>query len=107
MNTTGRVTMTKALIAAIFLSSAPIQDVRVFHYIQPTEVISYDRYAFLVPTRLVNTLHIRVVDDRTVVVPEDTWTTPKAPVPYIEYWDCPWKQTAQQCVAIISMLQQE
>ncbi len=98
--------MTKALIAAIFLSQALIQDVRIFHD-QPMEVISYDRGAFLVPSKRINTIHIRAADRRSVVVPKDPWNTPKAPVPYVEYWDCPWRQTAQQCVAIYSMLQQE
>jgi hypothetical protein len=98
--------MTKVLIAAIFLSQAPIQDARVFHS-QPMETINYDRGAFLVPARRIDTIHIHTVDDRTVVVPKDDWSTPKAPVVYFQYWDCPWKQTAQQCVAITSMLQQE
>jgi hypothetical protein len=99
--------MTKALIAAIFLSQAPIQDVRVFHTDPPMEVINYDPNDLLVPSRRVNTIHIRRFDSRTVVVSKDAWNTPKAPVPYYEYWDCPWKQTAQQCVAIYSLIQQE
>ena len=69
----------------------------------------------LVTPRRVNTSHIRHVDNNPfsgargldIHLARESFTTPKAPVPYYEYWDCPWKQTAQQCVAIISMLQQE
>src|SRR5258708_10205089 len=96
--------MTKGLIAAIYLSQAPIQDIRVFHDTQPTEVINYDRGAFLVLSKRINTIHIRVTPRRSVVVPKDSWNTSKAPVPYFEYWNCPWGQTAQQCVAIYSLL---
>lgn len=87
------------LIAAIFLSLAPIQAVKVFH--------EYDTNMVTVPVRYINTQHIRVAGDGAVVVSEDKWFTPKAPVPYAEFWNCRYRQTAQQCVAIESMLQGE
>ena len=104
--------MTKALITAIFLSQAPIQDVHVFQHtytfnIGPTEVINYDPNAFLVPAKRVNTIHIRGAGNRPVVVSTD-WYTQKPPIPYSFFWNCPFEgQTAQQCIAIHAMLQQE
>lgn len=89
--------MTKALITAIFLSQVPIQDLRVFHTQTALEFITYGNPVY---TRRVDTFHIRRSVDNTVVVPQP-------PIPYSEYWDCSWGQTAQQCVAITSMLQQE
>src|SRR5882762_47271 len=37
----------------------------------------------------------------------DEWETPKAPVPYYEFWDNPFAQTAQQMIAICAMLEQD
>lgn len=90
--------MIKTLIAALFLSQAPIQAMRVLH----------DNHSdVLVPVRWTNTVHIRSASLSAVVVSEDTWYTKKAPIPYWEYWACPFGQTAQQCVAIYSLLEQK
>lgn len=91
--------MTKALIAVIYLSSALIQDIRVMH--------EYDTPSVTVPVRYISSQHISVAYDGAVVVSEDRWFTKKAPVLYWQYWNCRWRQTAQQCVAIESMLQDE
>lgn len=37
----------------------------------------------------------------------DDWMAPKEPVPYHEFWENPFGQTAQQMVAICSMLEEE
>lgn len=95
--------MTKSLIAAIFLSYAPIQDVRVFH--EQATIVEYMNAELDLYTRRVHTIHIHMSSDRTVVV-EDGWYSQKEPVPYYQFWDCPWQQTAQQCVAIESLLEQ-
>lgn len=99
--------MIKSLIVALFLSQAPIQDVRVFHE-RPTNVIDYiladlDKRS----AKRVHTIHISGARSFTIDLVREDFTTPKAPVPYWQFWDCPWRQTAQQCVAITSMLQQE
>lgn len=93
--------MTKSLIAAIFLSYAPIQDYRVFH--NPSTIMEYINAELSLDTKRVHTIHIHMSNDRTVVVEED-WYSQKPPIPYVEFWDCPWQQTAQQCVAIYSIL---
>lgn len=95
--------MIKTLITTIFLSQAPIQDVRVFH-VQP---ITWEFINDRLNTRRVHTFHIRSTDDRTRLVPDDGWDTPKASVPYYWYWDNQLNQTAQQMIAIESMLEQE
>lgn len=97
--------MTKGLIVAIFLSQSPIQDVRVFHE-QPT-IVDYLAYELTLNARRVNLSHVHRVADGAVVVSENRWYTPKAPIPYASFWNCPRRQTAQQCVAIESYLQHE
>lgn len=97
--------MIKTLVSAIFLSQALMQDVRVFHErAQQVEYINYGNPSY---TRRVNTFNIRAADNSTVVVPQDGWATPKAPIPYYWYWDNNLNQTAQQLIAILSMLDQE
>jgi hypothetical protein len=101
--------MTKAVIAAIFLSQAPIQDLRVFRE-QATTVdyinaeVRLDYYS-----RRVDTIHIHRPAVRPSVVPKaEAWYQQKPPVPYWFFWTCNFEgQTAQQCVAIHSMLEQE
>lgn len=90
--------MTKGLILAFFLSQAAILDVRTIH--EPAQLVEYDHDPLY--TRRVNTLHIRRTPDR------DPWTTQGSPVPYWFYWTCEFPgQTAQQCIAIYSVLEQE
>lgn len=107
--------MIKTLIAAIFLSQAliaseagsrsfaPIQDVRVF-----SERAQHVQYVSEDDIRWLNNIHRRRLSDVAVVVSEDRWYTPKPPIPYWLFWACAFKgQTAQQCVAIHSMLSEE
>lgn len=96
--------MTKGLIAAIYLSQTLIQNVPAFH--TPTSMAEYINADLDLGTRYINTYHFRVTDDRTMVVTKDEWYTYRTPVSYYQFWDCPWKQTAQQCVAIMSVIQQ-
>lgn len=88
--------MTKVLITAIYLSQA---------LIQVASATTGDWYGSPNNPRRINTIHVYALDPRTVVVAKDSWNTPKAPVPYWEFWDCQWRQTAQQCVAIYSLLE--
>lgn len=107
--------MTKVLITAIFLSQAPIQDLRVFHEPASTMVdINYD-HSFLIEPRRVAANHVRRRDNNPFrgarsmdidLVRED-FTTKKAPVPYAGPWANSMRQTAQQFIAIISTLQEE
>lgn len=95
--------MLKTLIATIFLSQAPIQTVRVFH--------GYDTSVVTVPVRYISSGHIRVAAGMFPDTPETKWNpwySKKPPVPYWFYWTCNFPgQTAQQCVAIHSLLEQE
>jgi len=38
---------------------------------------------------------------------EETFTKTYPPIPYIDFWRCPLGQTAVQCIAIESVIQQE
>lgn len=89
--------MNKTLIVAIFLSQTLISTALTWEW----KNYEYSRYI-----RRVNTTHIHVIGDGSGVVTVDGWATPKAPILYYQYWDCRWRQTAQQCVAIYSVLQQ-
>lgn len=92
--------MTKALIFALFLSQAPIQDVPVFH--ERTEIVEYINADLRLRSRRVHTIHIHRAD-----LPVSTWPSETAPVPYYEIWDNELKQTAIQYAGIITVLQQE
>lgn len=92
--------MIKSLFFALFLSQALMSGAHA-GYEQPTTM----EYFSVVPRR-VHTIRIYAVSDNTVVV-FDPFTTAPPPVPYIDYWKCSWGQTAQQCIAIMSMLEAE
>lgn len=107
MITIGRATMTKSLLFALFLSQAPIQDVRVFD--DPPSAMEY-LYADLRLTgytQRIHTIHVHLSGYGVDVDAEEVFTTTHPPIPHIDYWRCPLQQTAQQCVAIESMIQQE
>lgn len=83
--------MTKSLILAFFLSQAL------------NGVAHADVY-----TKRVHTIHVYHFTNSPMVVAEDTFTTTHPPVPYWFFWSCNFQgQTAQQCIAIHSMLEQE
>lgn len=84
--------MIKTLITAIFLSQAFIGGV---HANRENYIRLADNNPFYGARSI------------GVVLKRDKFTTPKAPVRYYQFWDCRWKQTAQQCVAIEYLLQQE
>lgn len=89
--------MTKALIVAIFLSQVLIHP-----------LTTEDTYGSPVYPRRINSIHIYSAINGTVVVTPDDWYTQKAPVPYWFFWSCNFEgQTAQQCIAIHSMLDEE
>lgn len=84
--------MTKRLIAALFLSQALIGGVHA----------ERDYYAGLRDNNPFSGARSMATD-----LVKDQWYTQKASVPYAFFWACPWRQTAQQCVAIVYILQQE
>lgn len=87
--------MIKALIHAFYLSQSLIQGVP-----------NHDRVITL-DARPVHTFHIRTIDLGDKVVTVDGWYSEKTPTPYAGYWNCPYRQTAQQCIAVMDMLQRE
>lgn len=83
--------MTKALITAMFLSQVLMGD------------FDAGRSNY---TRLVDNNPFSGARSFNIILDRDGFT-PKAPIPYYWYWDNNLNQTAQQYVAILSLLQEE